>query len=646
MPKQLDIWTKLGNQSPFRQLKSTMNGIVHLTPNDENRNNTAPFSAAVTSWLSSRRWQIAIAAVAILLTLNLTPPVHSQTESSESVTETAEPLLKSIAISGKCMGPIKYEVTVVDPPSDLAEATLKQTVQQTLDRINQRMSTYIEDSYVSQFNASKSTDFIDCDAETAQVVQRAIEISKLTEGAFDITVGPAVELWSFGRSDWRPGDSFDPPSEDDIKETLKAVGYAKLTVQLNPPRIKKSHPSVQINLSAIAKGYAVDQVWQKLTTMGCKSILVMVGGEVRASGHRSDRTSWRIGLKRPDSFQDDYDAVALISDGAVATSGDYENFRRVGKKRYSHTIDPVTGRPVEHSMASACVLAGDCMTADALATAAIVMGRQRAIELFDGQGNEYYLVDRTGDFSGEYKRYGSAAFPFADEAHRKQLESNSNKQTGEADSIWPVFIASLCVFGLMIFGMAVGAIFNNKPVKGSCGGLANVTNEDGESSCGICSKPVTDCVEFAGAAKPKLHEKRDYPLGAVVSVIFDGSRFLTIKRSQKVKAPGAIGFAGGGVEPSESQEDAIVREMREELGVDVTPIKRVWTCHSPRGVELNFWQVRFAGEQKIKLDPDEVEFYAWHTPGSLREQFNLISSAVPFLDAWNAGEIVLADDPI
>jgi len=126
-----------------------------------------------------------------------------------------------------------------------------------------------------------------------------------------------------------------------------------------------------------------------------------------------------------------------------------------------------------------------------------------------------------------------------------------------------------------------------------------------------------------------------------VSVIFDGSRFLTIKRSQEVKAPGAIGFAGGGVEPDETQADAIVREMQEELGLTVTAVKRVWTCLTPRRVELNFWQVSIVGEQSIKIDPKEVEFYAWHTPTSLREQFNLISSAVPFLDAWEAGEVDL-----
>jgi 8-oxo-dGTP pyrophosphatase MutT (NUDIX family) len=139
----------------------------------------------------------------------------------------------------------------------------------------------------------------------------------------------------------------------------------------------------------------------------------------------------------------------------------------------------------------------------------------------------------------------------------------------------------------------------------------------------------------------KVHVKRDYPKGAVVAVIFDGQRFLTIKRSATVKAPLAIGFAGGGVEPDEEQDEAIVREMREELGVDVDPIGRVWTFRTARGVELNFWQVRIVEGQTISIAREEVEMYAWHTPESLRQQFNLIASAIPFLDCWERGEIKL-----
>lgn len=138
-----------------------------------------------------------------------------------------------------------------------------------------------------------------------------------------------------------------------------------------------------------------------------------------------------------------------------------------------------------------------------------------------------------------------------------------------------------------------------------------------------------------------FHVRRDYPDGAVVAVIFDGSRFLTIKRSRHVKAPGAIAFAGGGVEPGETQEQAIVREMKEELGVDVVPIQAVWKFCTARGVELHFWQVEIVPGQTIRIEPDEVEMYAWHTPDSLRRQRNLIASAIPFLDCLEAGEIVL-----
>jgi 8-oxo-dGTP pyrophosphatase MutT (NUDIX family) len=154
-------------------------------------------------------------------------------------------------------------------------------------------------------------------------------------------------------------------------------------------------------------------------------------------------------------------------------------------------------------------------------------------------------------------------------------------------------------------------------------------------------KPRFDRHSMPKKSSSSFHVKRDYPKGAVVAVIFDGSRFLTIKRSRYVKAPSAIGFAGGGVEPDEEQDQAIVREMKEELGVDVVPIKRVWKFLTARGVELNFWQVKIVPGQTIRIEPDEIEMWAWHTPESLRQQHNLISSAIPFLDCWEAGEISL-----
>lgn len=411
--------------------------------------------------------------------------------------------LPSLFVVGRCMGPIRYQATVVAPPESMTEESLQADVQTVLDRINDHMSTYIDDSDISKFNQSTSTDFIECDAETARVVKRAIEISEMTNGAFDVTVGPAVDLWGFGREKKHPGDKFTPPGDREIKKTLEQVGYKKLSVRDTPPAIKKSNAKIQINLSAIAKGYAVDQVSETLIERGCKNFLVEVGGEIRARGHRANRAAWRVGVKRPDRRTAAPEAVITISDGAMATSGDYANFVRVGKKRFSHTINPVTATPVEHGLASACILAGDCMTADALATAAMVMGLKRSNDLLNQNNNEFHLIQRSGDFSGNYECYASESFPFANESDRENLASlngtapsnNTPAARSNAKSIWPVFLAAVCVFGLMIIAMAVGAIFNNKPVKGSCGGLANVTNEDGETSCGVCSKPVTDCVE-------------------------------------------------------------------------------------------------------------------------------------------------------
>jgi thiamine biosynthesis lipoprotein len=462
-----------------------------------------PFLAADTALVSALRpaplrgtptlQQFVLLAAASFVWLCLTLPILAFAQSPPP----SEPDLSIGHLSGQCMGPIKYNVTIVDSPKSMDAKALASKIQSTLDRINQLMSTYIDESDISKFNASDSTEFIPCDAETAAVVKRAIEISELTGGAFDVTVGPAVELWSFGRKKLERGEAFEVPDGKSIETVKQKIGFKKLKVRLDPPALKKLNPALQINLSAIAKGYAVDCVAQVLDDFKCPNYMVEVGGETRAKGHRQNRQAWRVGIQTPDTWDQSYEAIALISEGSVATSGDYRNYRRVGKKRYSHTINPLTARPVEHSLASACVLAGDCMTADAMATACMVMGQADAKKLLEKSGFDYHLIGRTGDFSGQYKLHASETFPFANEASREKLVNHEAiAPLNSANSIWPVFLAAAMIFGLVILAMAVGAIFNNKPVKGSCGGLANVTNEDGESSCGICSKPVTDCDEW------------------------------------------------------------------------------------------------------------------------------------------------------
>lgn len=397
-----------------------------------------------------------------------------------------------LEITGRTMGPIKYKVLVAHHPSSVEPEQLQELIQGALDRVNGLMSTYLPESDVSRFNDADSTEYQPVNRETAMVVARAIEISRQTDGAFDITVGPAVNLWNFGPEK----SEFQIPSDEQIANVKTMIGYEKLSVQMDPPAISKSEPSLRIDLSAIAKGYAVDQVAKALDEAGCKKFMVEVGGEVFTRGERSVGGKWRIAIEKPNySSQQAYDKVAEISNLGMATSGDYRNYSEVDGVKYSHTIDPKTCRPVTHDLASACVIATDCMTADALATAVMVMGPKQGASVCDTLGVEYLTMTRIGGRDDVLDEKRSASFPL-----RNLSGAAPEKNVGAGQSIWPTFIGATVVFVLVILGMAVGSIFANKPVRGSCGGLANMAKGDGEAeSCGVCSKPTTDCVEKAGS---------------------------------------------------------------------------------------------------------------------------------------------------
>ena len=428
------------------------------------------------------RW---ISAFICLVWATSVPSINAQEQTKSSQNE-----LPRIFVVGTCMGPIPYSVIVVDAPGEVDTDKLQSLVDDALQRVNQSMSTYLPDSDVSRFNDSPSEDWISVDSETALVVQRALEISKQFDGAFDITVGPAVDLWKFGPDK----DRFQVPTDDAIDSVKQIVGYKLVQVRTEPPALRKSHPKVRIDLSAIAKGFAVDQVAERLLKLNCDNFMIEVGGEVRCQGIRHTGKPWRVGIRKPDEITSVPDVVVELSNQCMATSGDYENFHRVGKKRYSHTIDPNSCRPVEHFMASASIVANDCMTADAMATAAMVLGRQRAKSLLQKSGMEFFLVERESAFGSDFTKVSSATFPVANRPI-SELNTVSATTGGPVNNFFPVFIASAVIFGLVILAMAVGAIVNNKPVRGSCGGIAVVMNEDGEASCGICSKPTTDCVE-------------------------------------------------------------------------------------------------------------------------------------------------------
>jgi thiamine biosynthesis lipoprotein len=271
-------------------------------------------------------------------------------------------------------------------------ADIEQAINKRLTQLTQRLSHYDPDSELSRFNAHRGTDWLTVSDDLAGVVDYAQSISRLSDGAFDISVGPAVDAWGFG-----PGESVDgPPDPATIRLLQQHSGYEKLRVRLATPALRKTDPLLRLDLSAIAKGYAVDQLAYLLESSGVRNYLVEIGGELRTAGVRADGKPWRIGIQQPGGDAE-IEFVVLPGDSAVATSGDYQNFYMLDERRISHTIDPATGAPVEQGLASATVVAPDAMQADALATALMVMGPEAAHRFAERHDIAALLLVRTAN---------------------------------------------------------------------------------------------------------------------------------------------------------------------------------------------------------------------------------------------------------
>jgi len=233
-------------------------------------------------------------------------------------------------------------------------------------------SLWVEGSVISRINANDTTVVIPGEIEEMFLLSQ--EVSEASDGAFDITVGPLVNAWGFG---FRSGSMPDSAAVDSM---MAYVGFHR--VRLEGDRLVKEDPRIAIDLNAVAQGYSVDVVGRWLEGQGIEVYLVDIGGEVLARGAKPDGGEWKVGIEKPSGHPDDpreLEAVALIRDKALATSGSYRKFYEKDGLRFSHTIDPRTGYPVSHHLLSASVLAGDAATADAWATAFMVMGTEAAM---------------------------------------------------------------------------------------------------------------------------------------------------------------------------------------------------------------------------------------------------------------------------
>ncbi|MBN1588808.1 MAG: FAD:protein FMN transferase [Pirellulales bacterium] len=289
------------------------------------------------------------------------------------------------AFSGQTMG-TTYTVKVVPSTllaSPVERVEMRRAVEGALSAVDDTMSTYRDDSELSRFNASDSTEWFDVSCDTAEVIDEALRVGRLSDGALDVTIEPLVRLWNFGAGA-TPTDKV--PSDKRIAQCKKSVGLEHLSVRLDPPALKKDRPDVHVDLSSIAKGFAVDRVAERLDRLGFENYMVEVGGEVRARGHNSLGQPWQIAVERPTDGPKQVHRVIALADRAMATSGDYRNYFEQDGRRYSHLIDPRSGKPITHRLASVTVLADRCMTADAWATALAVLGPEAGMARAEREG--------------------------------------------------------------------------------------------------------------------------------------------------------------------------------------------------------------------------------------------------------------------
>ncbi|OBT06546.1 FAD:protein FMN transferase ApbE [Vibrio sp. UCD-FRSSP16_10] len=308
---------------------------------------------------------------------------------------------EQVALAGKTMGTtyhIKYIADGKVEDSQLMQAK----IDALLEKVNDQMSTYRPDSELSQFNQYKGAEPVQLSQDMTTVIAESIRLNKLTEGALDVTVGPLVNLWGFG-PEARPEKM---PTDEELQARREMIGIKHLS--LDDKGLSKDLPDLYVDLSTIAKGWGVDVVANFLESQGVQRYLVEVGGELRLKGNNSKDIPWKIAIEKP--IVDARQQVELIvqpGDMAMATSGDYRNYFERDGIRYSHIINPKTGKPIAHKVVSVTAIHPSCMTADGLATGLMVLGEKEGLQVANDNGLAIFMIVKTED---GFKEVHSKAF--------------------------------------------------------------------------------------------------------------------------------------------------------------------------------------------------------------------------------------------
>jgi thiamine biosynthesis lipoprotein len=303
-----------------------------------------------------------------------------------------QPGPRETLLAGETMGSAWTVKIVGDLPLPATE--LRDGVQARFEAVNQALSTWRASSALSRFNASDSSDWQDVDPELAAVLDYALGLANASDGAYDITVGPLVNLWGFGPD----AASFRVPLAAEIQQAKARVGWRRVEVDLARHRARKP-PEVYVDLSSLGKGRGVDRVAEYLDARGVAHYLIDLSGKLRARGRNAAGSPWRVAVERPGADVDPGGAslgptIVTLRDSSVATAGDYRRYFETGGRHYSHIIDPRTGAPVTHATVSATALATSCMAADAWATVFMTMPPGDALSLATERGVPALLIQR------------------------------------------------------------------------------------------------------------------------------------------------------------------------------------------------------------------------------------------------------------
>ncbi|WP_368493334.1 FAD:protein FMN transferase [Aliiroseovarius sp. xm-m-378] len=290
-------------------------------------------------------------------------------------------------LTGLTMGTV-YNVIARDPGNGVSEADIQIAIDTALVKVNQQMSNWDPKSEISRFNAQTGTAPVQVSADLSNVMQAAEQVHVASDGRFDTTIGPLIELWGFGA----PGAQATPDMTQ-IAEAQARSGHAN-TLQVGTNALQKTRTDAQVYLAAIGKGYGADMVGKSLEKIGISDYMVEIGGDLYASGRNEAGLPWQIGIEKPAALSGGMQDVIGVSGLGLASSGDYRNYYEKDGVRYSHVIDPKTGHPITHKTASATVLAENSMLADAWATAMLILGRERGLEIAEAHNLAVLFIDR------------------------------------------------------------------------------------------------------------------------------------------------------------------------------------------------------------------------------------------------------------